>query len=321
MDSNVHIREVRQDGIVISGAKTMICGVAASNEIFVLPGSGYRDEDKDFALACVVPRDIEGLTIVETRRPSDSREYEEGFDIPETGITQAYLLFKDVFVPNDRVFMCKEAKYTGRVIEYFTANYRACIGACVAGQGDVMIGAAALIARANGLSAATFMNKLVDMAVNNETTFGMGIGAMALGKKHPAGSWVADSLLSHANKVHVATLPYETKRICQDIGGGIVETGCFPSFKDFIDPEYGPMVQKAVKAGLNASAETRARAARLIEWLTLGAGVPGCMHGGGSPDGARLVVRFRTPLEEYVEYARNIAGIKESLPEPEKKKK
>ena len=321
IDSNVHIREVRQDGIVISGAKTMICGVAASNEIFVLPGSGYRDEDKDFALACVVPRDIEGLTIVETRRPSDSREYEEGFDIPETGITQAYLFFKDVFVPNDRVFMCKEAKYTGRVIEYFTANYRACIGACVAGQGDVMIGAAALIARANGLSAATFMNKLVDMAVNNETTFGMGIGAMALGKKHPAGSWVADSLLSHANKVHVATLPYETKRICQDIGGGIVETGCFPSFKDFIDPEYGPMVQKAVKAGLNASAETRARAARLIEWLTLGAGVPGCMHGGGSPDGARLVVRFRTPLEEYVEYARNIAGIKESLPEPEKKKK
>ena len=321
IDSNVHIKEVRENGIVISGAKTMICGVAASNEIFILPGSGYRDEEKDFSLACIVPRDVEGLTIVEARRPSDSREYEEGFDIPETGITQAYLLFKDVFVPNERVFMCGEAKYTGRIIEYFTANYRACIGACVAGQGDVMIGAAALIARANGLSAATFMSKLVDMAVNNETTFGMGIGSMALGKKHPAGAWVADSLLAHTNKVHVATLPYETKRICQDIGGGIVETGCFPSFKDFIDPNYGPMVQKAVKAGVNASAETRARAARLIEWLTLGAGVPGCMHGGGSPDGARLVVRFHTPLEEYVEYARNIAGIKESLPEPEKKKK
>ena len=31
-------------------------------------------------------------------------------------------------------------------------------------------------------------------------------------------------MLAHTNKVHVATLPYETKRICQDIGGGIVET-------------------------------------------------------------------------------------------------
>ncbi|MCL6559701.1 MAG: 4-hydroxyphenylacetate 3-hydroxylase, partial [Firmicutes bacterium] len=69
------------------------------------------------------------------------------------------------------------------------------------------------------------------------------------------------------------------------------------------------------------SAETRARAARLVEWLTIGAGVPGCMHGGGSPDGARLVVRANIPLEEFTEYARKIAGITEEMPEPEKKKK
>jgi len=320
-DSNVHIKEIRPDGIVISGTKAMICGVAASNEIFLLPGSAYREEDRDFALACVVPRDIEGLTIVETRRPSDGRELEEGFDIPlDTGITQAYLIFRDVFVPRERVFMCGEFKYTGRVIDYFTANYRACIGACVAGQGDVMIGAAALIARANGLASSTFSNKIVDMAVNNETTFGMGIGAMAMGGRHPGGAWISDPLIAHANKVHVATLPYETKRICQDIGGGIVETGCFPSFEDFNSPQYGEDVRKAVKAGTRFSAETRARAARLVEWLTLGAGVPGCMHGGGSPDGARLVVRFRTPVEEYAEYARNLAGITEAVTEPEKKK-
>jgi len=44
------------------------------------------------------------------------------------------------------------------------------------------------------------------------------------------------------------------------------------------------------------------------------------MHGGGSPDGARLVVRLRTPIEEFVDYARNIAGIREPVTEPEKKK-
>ncbi|WP_258359883.1 4-hydroxyphenylacetate 3-hydroxylase N-terminal domain-containing protein [Moorella sulfitireducens] len=319
-DSNVRIKEVRDDGIVISGAKVMICGVAAANEIFILPGSAYREEDQDYAVACVIPRDIEGLTIVETRRPSDERELEEGFDIPETGITQAYLIFEDVFVPNERVFMCKEFKYTGKIIQYFTANYRACIGACVAGQGDVMIGAAAIMARSNGLAASTFMNKLIDMAINNETTYGLGIGAMALGKKHEGGAWVSDPLIAHTNKVLVATLPYETKRICQDIGGGIVETGCFPSYKDFTSPEYGHLVQKYVKAAPNLSAETRARAARLVEWLTLGAGVPGCMHGGGSPDGARLVVRASTPIEEFVEYAKKIAGITEAVPEPAKKK-
>jgi 4-hydroxybutyryl-CoA dehydratase/vinylacetyl-CoA-Delta-isomerase len=81
------------------------------------------------------------------------------------------------------------------------------------------------------------------------------------------------------------------------------------------------MIEKAVKASDKYSAESRARAARLSEWLTLGAGVPGCMHGGGSPDGAKLVVRAMTPIDQFANYARKIAGIKEEIPEPEKKKK
>jgi 4-hydroxybutyryl-CoA dehydratase/vinylacetyl-CoA-Delta-isomerase len=184
-----------------------------------------------------------------------------------------------------------------------------------------MIGASALMARTNGLAASTFSGKMVEMAVNNETTYAMGIGSMALGKKGPGGMWVSDSLTAHANKVHVATLPYQTKRICQDIGGGMVETGCFPSSKDFNDQKIGSMVQSALKASGKFSAESRARAARLSEWLTLGAGVPGCMHGGGSPDGAKLVVRSLTPVDQFADYARKIAGITEEIPEPEKKKK
>jgi 4-hydroxybutyryl-CoA dehydratase/vinylacetyl-CoA-Delta-isomerase len=42
------------------------------------------------------------------------------------------------------------------------------------------------------------------------------------------------------------------------------------------------------------------------------------MHGGGSPDGAKLVVRFATPMEEYVDYARKIINIEEPVPEPKK---
>ena len=248
----------------------------------------------------------------------DTRELEEGFDIPtQTGITQAYLIFEDVFVPNERVFLCKEFAYTGKIIQFFTSIYRSCIGACVAGQGDVMVGSGILMARANGLSARTFYPKLIDMAINNETTFAMGIGAIALGNRHPSGIWLPDSLTAHANKVHVATLPYETKRLCQEIGGGIVETGCLPSYRDLTDSRYGKLIQKYVKAG-SCSAEARARAARLTEWLTLGAGVPGCMHGGGSPDGARLVVRSLTSFERYAEIARKLAGITEEIQEPGK---
>jgi 4-hydroxybutyryl-CoA dehydratase/vinylacetyl-CoA-Delta-isomerase len=175
-DTNLRITEVRNDGVVIRGAKLMICATAASQEIYLLPGGIYGEADQDYAVACVVPRDIEGLTIVETRHPSDRRELEEtaNVEVPDTGITQGWLLFEDVFVPNERVFMCKEWKYTAKFIQYFTANYRACIGACVSGQGDVMIGASILMARANGLSTKTFMNKLVDMSINNQVTYGLG---------------------------------------------------------------------------------------------------------------------------------------------------
>jgi len=319
-DMSLRIVEKRDDGIVLRGAKVMICGVAAANEIFILPGSAYKESDADYAVSCVIPRDIEGLTIVETRRPSDTREEEEGFDIPnqEGGITQAFLFFEDVFVPKERVFMAGEYEFSLKAIQYFVSAYRAAIGGCVAGQGDVKIGAAVLLARANGLSAKVFNDKIIQMHINNETTYGLGIAAAAMGKKHPSGSWLPDGLLSNVNKIHVATLPYETSRLAQEIGGGICETGCMPSYVDFESEKYGHLIKKYMKGA--GSAESRARAARLIEWATIGAGVPGCMHGGGSPDGAKLFIRGMEDLEEKVGYARKLSGITEDLPDPARKK-
>src|SRR5512138_2163111 len=186
-DAYLRVVEERPDGIVVRGVKAQICAVAAADEIVVLPGTAHDAADAAFAVAFAVPRDVVGLTIVEARRPSDTRDEEEGWDAPKAGaITQAWLLFEDVFVPRHRVFLCGEAKYTGRLVGLFSAIYRAAIGACVAGQGDVMVGAALAIARANGLSQKTFQEKLTDIAVNNEITFGLGAGAMLLGRPHPS---------------------------------------------------------------------------------------------------------------------------------------
>jgi 4-hydroxybutyryl-CoA dehydratase/vinylacetyl-CoA-Delta-isomerase len=317
-DVFLHLVEKRDDGIVVRGAKLMICGVAAANEIFILPGTAFKEEDADCAVSFVIPRDIEGLTIVETRHPNDTRDEEEGFDNPVThgGITQAFLFFEDVFIPKERVFMCGEYRYTLPAVQYFIMPYRSAIGACVAGQGDIKIGSALLTARANGLSSKVFYDKLIQMCINNETTYGMGIAAAARGKKHESGAWLCDPLLSNVNKVHVATLPYQTSVLAQDIAGGIAETGCMPSYKDFRSKKYGHLIQKYMKA--RSSAEARTRAARLVEWCTIGSGVPGCMHGGGSPNGAKLVIRAAANLEEKVEIARRLANIEEEIPDPSK---
>jgi 4-hydroxybutyryl-CoA dehydratase/vinylacetyl-CoA-Delta-isomerase len=316
-DSYLRVIKRQPDGIVVSGAKLMICGTAAANELFVMPTTRMRREDADWAVAFVIPKDAAGLTIVETRHASDDRDLEEGFDNPVTrgGISQAYIFFEKVFVPRERVFMNGEYSYAGEAVFRFTLPYRSAIGGCVAGQGDVMAGAAMLMARANGLDEKVFRDKLTQMLVNNETTFGVGIAAAVMGTQHPSGSWLPDPVLAHANKVHVATLPYETKRLTQEIAGGIAEKGCMPSYRDFVDSRYGHLIQKYLKA--NSPAETRMRIARLIEWLTLGAGVPGCMHGGGSPDGARMVVYGQSNFETMIEAAKRVGGISDiSLAKP-----
>ncbi len=319
-DMSLHIVERRDDGIVVRGAKVMIAGVAAANEIMILPGTGYKEPDADYAVSFVIQRDAENLTVIEARHPSDSRDHECGFDNPVEygGITQAYLLFDDVFVPNDRVFMAGEWKYAMKAVLSFIAPYRSAIGGCVAGQGDVIVGASALMARANGIHEKVFKDKITQMVINNETTYGMGIAASALGKLHPSGVWIPDGTLSNVNKVHVATLPYDTKRIAQDIAGGIAETGCIPSCEDLHSPEYGEMLRKYLKA--NVDGETRVRIARLIEWLTIGGGVPGCMHGGGSPDGAKLVLNATTDMERYIDLARDVGRVHEKIPAPERKR-
>ena len=310
-DPDVYLRvvEQREDGIVINGYKTQICGAASSQYIIVCPTTAFTENEKDYCIACALPRDAEGVTLVETRKPSDNRGEEEGWDGIKSGTTQAYIIFDHVFIPNEYVFMNGEYKYTGQVIANFTAIYRSAIGACVAGQGDVMIGASLAIARTNGLTKKVFQDKLTKMSVNNETTFGLGLGAIYSGKKHVSGVYYPDPLLAHANKIHVASLPYETKILAQEISGGIAETGCIPSYLDLVSDDNGEKLLLALTAA--AKPDDRVKLARLVEWLTVGAGIPGCLHGGGSPDTAKMVIRAATPWEKYVDYACVIAEVED----------
>ena len=88
-----------------------------------------------------------------------------------------------------------------------------------------------------------------------------------------------------------------------------------PSYKDFMNPDYGPKLVEALAAG--SDGVSRAKMARLVEWLTVGGGIPGCMHGGGSPDGAKLVVKAMTKWEEYAEMAKKIMDVPtEAIQEP-----
>jgi 4-hydroxybutyryl-CoA dehydratase/vinylacetyl-CoA-Delta-isomerase len=315
-DLFVRVVERRADGVVLRGAKMHQTGCLNSHWILVMPTMRLREADKDYAITAAIPVDDPGLTYIYGRQSCDTRALEGG-EVDQGNAKfagqEAMILIDDVFVPNELVFMNGEAAYAGMLVERFTSYHRRSY-VCKTGLGDVIIGAAALIADYNGVAGASHVkDKLVEMAHLNETIYGAGIAASHESQPTAAGNYQPDDLLANVCKHNVTRFPYELARLAQDLAGGLVAT--LPSEKDFANPETGPLLQKYLKGRAGVKVEDRARVLRLIENMTLGRNAVGylteSMHGAGSPQAQRIQIARQMNLEEKKTMARSLAGIDE----------
>jgi 4-hydroxybutyryl-CoA dehydratase/vinylacetyl-CoA-Delta-isomerase len=152
-DLYVRVAEKRKDGIIVRGAKAHQTGAVNSHEIIVMPTLAMSEEDKDYAVSFSTPSDAEGVFHVIGRQVSDTRRLEGGeIDLGNARYAghEALIVFDDVFVPWDRVFMCGEREFSGALVERFASYHRQNYGGCKTGLGDVLIGAAATMAEYNG---------------------------------------------------------------------------------------------------------------------------------------------------------------------------
>ncbi|WP_333638459.1 4-hydroxyphenylacetate 3-hydroxylase family protein [Tissierella praeacuta] len=314
-DLYLRITEVREDGIVVRGAKAHQTGAVNSHEHLIMPTIALKEEDKDYAVSFAVPSDAEGVIMIYGRQSCDTRKLEEGADVDlgnaNFGGHEALVIFNDVFVPNDRIFMCKEAKYAGMLVERFAGYHRQSY-ACKTGVGDVLIGAAALAADYNGANKASHIkDKLIEMMHLNETLWACAVACSAEGSKTASGNYLIDLLLANVCKQNVTRFPYEIARLAEDIAGGLMVT--MPSEKDFKDPEIGKYVEKYLAGKTGTSTENRMRVLRLIENITLGTAAVGyrteSMHGAGSPQAQRIMIARQGNLEAKKEMARKIAQV------------
>jgi len=313
-DMFVRVVERRPDGVVIRGAKAHQTGCINSHWIVVMPTMRLTPADADYAIVCAVPVDHPGLRFVVGRQSCDTRALEGGsIDQGNAGFSgqEALILIDDVFVPNALIFMNGETGHAAELVERFTAFHRRSY-VCKTGVGDVLIGAAALIADYNGVAAVSHIrDKLVEMTHLNETIYGAGIASSYESKPTPAGNYQNDELLANVCKHNVTRFPYELARLAQDLAGGLVAT--LPSEQDFADPEVGPLLHRLLRGRPGTSAEDRARVLRLIENMTLGRNAVGylteSMHGAGSPQAQRIQIARQMQLEEKKQLARRLAGI------------
>ncbi|MBQ9509542.1 MAG: 4-hydroxyphenylacetate 3-hydroxylase family protein [Bacteroidales bacterium] len=318
-DHYLHIVEVRPDGIVVRGAKAHQTGAVNSHEHLVMPTVAMREDDKDYAVSFAVPSDAEGVLMIYGRQSCDTRKLEKGADMDlgnsQFGGHEALVVFEDVFVPNERVFMCKEWDFAGMMVERFAGYHRQSYGGCKVGVGDVLIGAAALAADYNGVPKASHIkDKLIEMIHLNETLYACGIACSCEGCKMAAGNYQINLLLANVCKQNVTRMPYEIARLAEDIAGGLMVT--MPSQQDLHSPEIGKYVKKYFKGARNTSTENRLRVLRLIENLTLGTAAVGyrteSMHGAGSPQAQRIMISRQGQLESKKNLAKMIAKLDES---------
>lgn len=314
-DMYLRVVERREDGIVVRGCKAHQTGIVNSHEVICMPTIAMGPDDKDYALSFAVPSDAEGIVLIYGRQSCDTRKLEGSqIDVGNSqyGGHEALIVFDDVFVPNDRIFMNGETDFAGMLVERFSGHHRPSY-ACKVGVGDVLIGAAALAADQNGVPKVSHIkDKLIEMTHLNETIYSSALACSYEGTATPSGAYLIDLLLANVCKQNVTRFPYEISRLAQDIAGGLMVT--LPSEKDFRSPEIGHYIEKYLKGTEESSVEDRMRILRLIENLCLGTGAVGylteSMHGAGSPQAQRIMIARLGNLEMKKELAKRIAKIK-----------
>ncbi|MCB6610121.1 4-hydroxyphenylacetate 3-hydroxylase family protein [[Clostridium] symbiosum] len=314
-DLFLRVVERRPDGIVVRGAKAHQTGFVNSHEVIVMPTQSMGPDDRDYAVSFACPTDAEGIFMIVGRQSCDTRKLEDSeIDVGNSrfGGMEALVIFDDVFIPNDRIFLNGEAEFAGVLVERFAGYHRQSYGGCKVGVGDVLIGAAATAADYNGAARASHVkDKLIEMTHLNETLYCCGIACSAEGTPTKSGNYLIDLLLANVCKQNVTRFPYEIARLAEDIAGGLMVTA--PSEKDLRDPKLGKYIDKYFRGVNDVPTEDRMRIMRLIENLTLGSAAVGyrteSMHGAGSPQAQRIMIARQGNLGMKKKLAKEIAGI------------
>jgi 4-hydroxybutyryl-CoA dehydratase/vinylacetyl-CoA-Delta-isomerase len=303
-DSYVHIKERRKEGIVISGTKAIVTGGPYMHELLVMPCRTMTAEDRDFAVCCAVPVDAPGITMV--ARPAGRPGEKAALFSNRFGQSTAVVLFEDVFVPWERVFLAGEHEEAGIATTAYATHHRhSCIGAR-AGFGDLLIGAGVLMYEANGLDAdrhGHICEAMVELIKIVEGFYACGVAASVYAVQQAAGAVMPEVVFSNIGKLLLATQIYDMHRLAHYVSGGLIVSLPGP------DEDHNPATQASLAAVLagrqHVPARERLEVSRFLEDLT--ASYQGgwysliSLHGGGSPEAMKREIWRHYPVGEKVD--------------------
>ena len=316
-DYYVRIVDESSDGIVVRGAKMHISQSPLSNEIIVLPCRSMREDDKDYAVAFAVPANTKGITYISSE--PEIKEPGNFFDYPLSAsiyIEDALIVFDDVFVPNERVFMKREWPFAGDMAYMFGNFHRLSAETYKAVELELVAGTAALMAEYNGIERAPHVqDKLTWLTLYAEAVEILGRAACEHCVSEPDSDLVyPNPMYANIAKFFFADNWHQATKYIQDIAGGIVATA--PSSKDFFNPETRDMIEKYLGGKDGIPTEHRVRLTKLIRDLTSSYEDVLTLHAEGSLAAQRLSIYALADFERYKAAAKRAARIKDGAEHP-----
>jgi 4-hydroxybutyryl-CoA dehydratase / vinylacetyl-CoA-Delta-isomerase len=241
-DMYVRVVEERADGIVVSGAKVHTSCTPYVDEVIVLPSRSMGPGDEPWSLAFAVPTATPGLRLY-------CSDYLHGSDDPFTRpvsthhkMIETLTVFDHVFVPWDRVFFVDRPDLAGAAALTFVEFHRFTAVSYKLPLLDAMMGAAILVAKANGIDRAGHVrDKLTWLGGYSETVRGL-IELAATRCKMENGVAYPDVFTTNMAKWTFARDFHRALETVQDLAGGLLVTG--PSGMDWSSPEVRPVLEK-----------------------------------------------------------------------------
>jgi 4-hydroxybutyryl-CoA dehydratase / vinylacetyl-CoA-Delta-isomerase len=266
-DHYVRITQTRASGVVIRGAKMHITSAVNGHELIVMPTKRMKPGEEAWAFAGAVPVNAPGVKIVATSVAQDDPDpdrypYSSAHAVPE-----AMVIFDDVFVPAERVFLGGEVEHSGTWAHSLGMWERLGNLGHLIDVAHALVGLADLIAEANGLSRfAHVREKIGNMAIYATMLTAALDAAITNADVSPEGYVSPSELFTNAGKFHAAEHFHAVIRDLHDIAGGAVLTA--PSIKDLSNPDVGAYVEKYMRTMAGISGEYRMRLFHAIRDLT-----------------------------------------------------
>jgi len=314
-DPDLYLRVVEKNskGIVVRGAKTHITMGPYVDEHLVLPTRNMTKEESDWAVSFAIPADTDGIRII-SRIVTPRGRINLKAPYNEFGVSDSVVVFDNVFVPWERVFMCGEWEFAGRLALTFAGFHRHSYCGCKPAVTDIILGATALVAEYNGVgNSPHIVDELTELMIIAELVYASGIAAAAKATKTSSGIYTPKFVYSNTGRYMAGTNIYHEYDILTSIAGGLPST--LPPEEDWLSPETAPDLEKYISRKPGVPAEKLHRLYRFISdyscsamcgWAQY-AGV----HGGGSPVMEKIGIRSEYDLESKKDIVKYLAGIKD----------